>query len=62
MIHYYYYLFLFILLGPDFSKIVSFKDSPVQLETESERITRIIKGWCFHNCVNNMRTDLMPKV
>ncbi len=39
----YYYLFIFILLGPDFSKIVSFNESPV-LETESERITRIIKG------------------
>uniref|UniRef100_A0A673K8I3 Periostin-like n=1 Tax=Sinocyclocheilus rhinocerous TaxID=307959 RepID=A0A673K8I3_9TELE len=29
---------------PDFSKIVSFKDTPDLLETESERITRIIKG------------------
>ncbi|XP_026129432.1 periostin isoform X2 [Carassius auratus] len=33
-----------IIEGPDFSKIVSFKDSPDLLETESERITRIIKG------------------
>ncbi len=40
----YYYLFIFILLGPDFSKIVSLNESPVLLETESERITRIIKG------------------
>ncbi|XP_016096050.1 periostin-like [Sinocyclocheilus grahami] len=32
-----------IIEGPDFSKIVSFKDTPDLLETESERITRIIK-------------------
>ncbi|XP_043106769.1 periostin [Puntigrus tetrazona] len=32
-----------IIEGPDFSKIVSFKDSPDLLESESERITRIIK-------------------
>ncbi|XP_059394998.1 periostin isoform X2 [Carassius carassius] len=32
-----------IIEGPDFSKIVSFKDSPDLFETESERITRIIK-------------------
>ncbi|KTF86259.1 hypothetical protein cypCar_00033872 [Cyprinus carpio] len=32
-----------IIEGPDFSKIISFKDSPDLLETESERITRIIK-------------------
>ncbi|XP_016358565.1 periostin-like isoform X1 [Sinocyclocheilus anshuiensis] len=32
-----------IIEGPDFSKIVSFKDSSDLLESESERITRIIK-------------------
>ncbi|KAK2871147.1 hypothetical protein Q8A67_023674 [Cirrhinus molitorella] len=32
-----------IIEGPDFSKIVSFKESPDLLESESERITRIIK-------------------
>uniref|UniRef100_A0A8C1IHW9 Periostin, osteoblast specific factor a n=1 Tax=Cyprinus carpio TaxID=7962 RepID=A0A8C1IHW9_CYPCA len=32
-----------IIEGPDYSKIVTFKDSPDLLESESERITRIIK-------------------
>ncbi|XP_073685274.1 periostin [Garra rufa] len=32
-----------IIEGPDFSKIVSFKESPDLFETETEKITRIIK-------------------
>lgn len=33
-----------LILVPDFSKIVSLKDNPELFESETERITRIIKG------------------